>query len=367
MSDPLHTGLSEIADKVAPADLLDRSLRRSRRIGQRRAMAAAGGVTLAVVAAVGVTLGVNGPDRPSPGPEISATAAPSPPVLPSSAPPSSPSVPSSSPPVAGSVAGLPGWLYYQPAAGSSGTTTLARLDGGRLVPVASGVDFPTVSPDGTAIAALDGDRVVITDRDGKHRRHLGSGLAGVGYEPAWSPAGDRILVAGGPADSRPRYGVLTVATGAFTPLPHDPGGIHYLWSGDGKRLGYATGECRIGVADADGGNARLVPTVRSCDPFSLSPDGSMIAVDVILPGQDAGDIGPNRTADAIIDTSTGKAVTLPVTGAVTQILFGSDGTILVRASRPGGTTLTLLAADRSVRTTVTEPAVAKGWLLAGYR
>jgi TolB protein len=365
MSDPLHSGLSDIADNVAPVDMLERSLRRSKRIGQQRAMAVAGGVMVVAVAAVGVTLRVTDLDGPPPVPANSAasglpsTAASSPPPSPpSSAPPSSP------PATVGSLPGLPGWLYYDPS-GTAGTATLGRLAGGRLVPVASAVS-PAVSPDGTKIAGIDSGKLIVTDGAGGQKRTVTTGLIDMGYEPVWSPPGDRVLVAKGPDLSSVTLGTVSIASGTFTPLAHNPGGIHYLWSADGKHLGY-TKDCRIGLSDADGGNAHLISDLSSCDPFSISPDGTKIAANVLHKGDDAGDIALDMTANTVIDTATGKAIALPVQGTVTQVLFQPDGTTLIRSTRQNVTTLTLLDADGTVRTSVTEPAIAKGWNLAAYR
>ncbi|MDG6101205.1 hypothetical protein Daura_00240 [Dactylosporangium aurantiacum] len=277
--------------------------------------------------------------------------------------------PSESPPVAASrPGGFPGTLFYASPTGEHPKYALQRLDGGRLVDLiaAERTYSAMVSPDGARIAFVDGTDLWVTDGTGANGRKLGTGFADVGYEPAWSPAGDRLLVAKTAGSGEVTPGIVTVATGAFAALPHDPHGIHYIWSADGQHLGYATGVCEIGIADANGGGARLVPGVKSCDPLSISPDGTKMAVDVILPGQDAGDIGPNRTADAIIDMSTGKAIAIPVSGTVTQVFFRPDSTALVRASTGGTVTLTLLSAGGTVVASTTEPAVAGKAILVGY-
>jgi hypothetical protein len=283
---------------------------------------------------------------------------------------------------AASGAALPGRLYYQPDGGGEQDFWLARLAGGKLVGLVPrpGTDAAMVSPDGTHIAVISGPEQTlrITDADGTHGRSMGSGFVAIGFEPAWSPAGDRVLVTKRAAQAE-HPGVVTVATGAFTPLAHDPHGIHYLWSADGKHLVYATGECRIGVADADGGNARLVPNFgsmdravnphreRSCDPFSVSPDGKRVAIDLRTGDQEDGDIGPDWYADAILDLATGKTTPVPVHGSVTQILFQPDGRMLVRAHDGGKVTLTLFAANGQVTATVTEPAAAAHARLLAYR
>jgi TolB protein len=123
----------------------------------------------------------------------------------------------------------------------------------------------------------------------------------------------------------------------------------------------------LGIADADGGNAHVVPVFasnnatvnpqmrRSCDPYSISPDGSMMAVHQRTGDQPDGDIGRDLTANAVVDTRTGADVPLPVTGTVNAVLFRPDGTILVRTTGDGGNQLTLLNPDRTVRAQVAEP------------
>jgi TolB protein len=288
---------------------------------------------------------------------------------------SSPSVSVSAGAPAGSVAGLSGWLYYwgQP-------DRLVRLTSSGVVRVLdTGGHNANVSPDGRSVAFIDdaGD-VLVADRDGGRARTVLRGSVGAGFEPVWSPDSTRLLAVRAETGGAPVPGVVDVRTGGFTPLAHNPAGIHYLWSADGRHLGYATGTCQIGVADADGGNARLVPVLgdpnssanpdrkRSCDPFSISADGSRIAVDLHTGDMPDGDIGRDMFANAVIDTRTGATVRLPVPGAVSAVLFQPNGGMLVRSSSAGHNLLTLLSPDGMVITQVTEPTTANNLNLLAY-
>jgi TolB protein len=271
-------------------------------------------------------------------------------------------------PVPGSIVGLPGWLYYWQS-----PDRLVRLTGtGTVTVLDAGGQSANVSPDGTSVAFLDENGTVyVADRDGGNRRAVLTGTAGAGYEPVWSPDSKRLL-AGRPrsgGEGGVRLGVVDVAAGTFTPLADQPESvIHPLWTADGRHFGYATGICQIGVADADGGNARLVPVFasndatvnpqmrRSCDPYSISPDGSLMAVHQRTGDEPDGDIGRDLIANAVVDTRTGADVRLPVTGTVNAVLFQPDGTILVRTTGSGGNRLTLLNPDRTVRLSIDEPA-----------
>jgi len=116
----------------------------------------------------------------------------------------------------------------------------------------------------------------LVDRDGGNPRTVMNGSAGAGYEPAWSPDSTQVLVQGwargdgsGRGDGGDGY-----LRGAGT----QPEGIHYLWSADGRTWAMRRVTCQLGEADADGGNAHLVPVLgspgqgenpdrkRSCDP-----------------------------------------------------------------------------------------------------
>jgi TolB protein len=271
---------------------------------------------------------------------------------------------------------LPGWLYYADG------DRLLRLSGSGADPVLSAGAFTAnVSPNGASIAFVDANsNVVVADRDGQHRRTVLGGSISVGYEPAWSPDSRRLLAARRFGAGQVSLGVITVATATFAPLAHQlPDAIHPLWSADGKHLGYATGTCQIATADATGANPRIVPVFgdlsnttanpqrrRSCDPYSISPDGRYIAVNQRTGDQPDGDIGRDLTADAIIDTRTGANVTLPVTGSITAILFQPNGDILVRTTTGHAHQLTLLNPDRTIKTHVTEPATTTNTHLLAY-
>lgn len=263
-------------------------------------------------------------------------------------------------------AGLPGWFYYL-----NPSDQIIQVHNGHSATVLPHYGYvATVSPDGKHIATIDGTgTLVVTDRNGDNAQPLTTGLVDAGYEPAWSPDSTKVLVGrngGGSGGVVP--GVVNIAGGAFTPLAHDPGGIHYLWSADGNHLAYATGVCQIGIADSDGGNAHLIPVLgntdhtvnpndsRSCDPYSVSPDASRIAVDLHTGDRPDGDIGRNLDANAIIDTSTGHPVTVPVSGTLTAAFYLTDGSLLLRTVHNHVTTLTLLGPDNSVAGRITEPS-----------
>jgi TolB protein len=280
-----------------------------------------------------------------------ATPAPS---TPASAPATTPSV---SPPGA-AVSSAP------PAQGSVYYTDGDKVLRGRTTVLSAGGYTANVSPNGASIAFVDANNnVVVTDANGQHKHTVFSGSVGVGYEPAWSPDSRRLLV----SKSDGTLGTVTVSSGSFTPLAHPlKDAIHPLWSADGKHLGYATGTCQIGTADADGGNAHLVPGYgnrdrRSCDPYSISPDGHSISVNQRTGDEPDGDIGRDLTANALIDTRTGATVSLPVSGTITAILFQPNGEILVRTNNHQ---LTLLNPDRTIKTHITESAGSNTRLLA---
>ncbi|GIF70434.1 hypothetical protein Ais01nite_84690 [Asanoa ishikariensis] len=355
--DLLRDSLTEIGDRAKPVDFVDRSLARSKRIGRNRALISGAATACALVLAGGLAwqVGLTGPDQPSPA------------TVPTSLPSVSPSP--SATPAASSIAGLPGWLYY------ANSEQLVRV-------TKSGVDTvlekdayaSSVSPDGARVAFVDkSGKVVVTDRDGQNRRTVFQGAKYYGYEPAWSPDSERLLLAKGP-DGEVTKGIVTIATGRFTALEDQRSAIHFMWSADGKHIGYATGDCKLATADPDGGNVRVVPGFgsddvqanyaqrRSCDPYSMSADGGLISVWQRKGQEEDSDIARDLIADTIIDVRTGENVGLPVRGDVEAILFQPNGDILVRTSGK----LTLLGPDFTVKAEVDEPAAVNDLKLLAY-
>jgi TolB protein len=328
----------------------------------RRAAAAIGGTLIALFTAACTShpAATRGASAPDPGP-----------------PPASPTPTASATPAA--IGGITGTLYYvdhYPDRDQVLRSTPAGVT--RVLP--AGGHSANVSPDGRRIAYItDGADLVVTDGAGAQPRTVMHGVADPGYEPAWSPDGTRLLVTRqDPKGPGGQPGIVDVATGRFTVLAHDPRGIHYLWSADGQHLGYSTGVCQLGLADPDGGNAHLVPVLgsqdpklnpdqrRTCDPYSISPDGTRMAVDLHTGDMPDGDIGRGLHANAVIDTRTGTSVRLPVTGTVTAVLFQRDGGMLVRTRTGESTALVRLSAAGTVVGRATETPATKDIELLAY-
>ncbi|GIF70432.1 hypothetical protein Ais01nite_84670 [Asanoa ishikariensis] len=271
-------------------------------------------------------------------------------------------------------AAIPGRLYY--------------LEHERLVRV-TGPDVKTVlekdayaanvSPDGAHIAFIDGSpieagNVVVADRDGRNRRTVFRGADRAGFEPAWSPDSKRLLIAKNRGPGLRTVGVLTIATGRFTPWERQSLGQGFLWTADGKHVGYVDGY-RLVLADPDGRNARVVPVFgsddrrlnpqrrRSSDTYSISANGRLISVWQRTNDEDSSDIARDLIADAIVDTRTGENVGVPVRGEIRAILFQPNGDILVRTNGK----LTLFGPNWKVKAEVAEPAEVKDFELLTYR
>lgn len=382
--DPLREELRELADMVAPADLYERSLARSRRLGRREA---AVGTTAAVVALA--LLGSGLWQLPKSGPaEIPAVAGAT--VLPSAAPPSArsatvgsvadlpappktrgPSRPrpagTTTSPRSTSIADLPGHIFYADAA-----------DDGRLVRLAPGGSPETVltrkyatvgiSPDGSKVAYVADGNLMVVDTSGGEAQQAYSGTTSAAQAPAWSPDGARLLI------DAAEPGVLDVATGALTPLPDGLDGRRFRWSGDGTTLVYATAGCGMKVAEATAQSGTPVPEPSqpderdACRPVSVDATGELVTVRLSTTesASDAAMDSAAVTADAVLDTVTGDIVDLPVAGKVIGAVFGPDGNLLVRSVTGGKRRLSLFAPDFTPLLRAWEPAALKGLGLVAY-
>ena len=362
--DPLRDRLHGIADTVAPVDLYESALRRSRSIARQRAAAGAALVTLGLLGGGLWQLHPFG----DAGPPVAAASSTARLVRP----------PSTLSPAAGarSITDIPGTLFYRQ---DDAPARLLRLRPGSA-PTQVLADQPgalAVSPDGRTAAYVSeaGDVMLVNLADSKARQRF-RGAVTDGYEPAWSPDGSRLMIAR-QHGNRAQPGTLDVATGAFAPLTGDlAAGRHFQWSGDGSSLVYGIAPCRLAVGAASGGGNRTVPVVgdpdtganptgmAACIPISVDVSGTRVAVTV--QGQDAGLDKVPQPADAVVDVATGEVISLPVPGTIKAVLFHPDGDLLVRSSTGGRTLLTVFSPGGVKLVEAVEPAALAGLSLLSY-
>jgi TolB protein len=345
--DALKESLGDLAESVRHVDLYERSLARSGRIGRRRALAGTG-AGLAVLAVTGWgLLGLVPPAPPDRPPAVASSGSG---VV---ATPTSGATKGSTPP-ARSLADLPGRVFYRSADGR-----MVRLTpDGRQKPVLDGAsEAVAVSGDGERIVYTAGKDLMLAGSPPKSIYH---GSLDPEEIPSWSPDGTRLLV---PA-SKP--GVLTVATGAFSPLPDALAGIGHRWSGDGTTIIFGTPSCRLKVADSDYRTSRTVPVIgdpesarnpemtAACRPLSADLTGRRITAP--LQSVDGGSGDARTPPDAVIDTDSGQVLPLPVAGTVRAALFGPGGDLLIRTVDGDHGTLSVVAPDGRLIVQAREPA-----------
>ncbi|MEV4703808.1 hypothetical protein [Actinoplanes sp. NPDC049316] len=379
---PLHDSLSDLADSVVPIDLYEGSLRRSRRIGRREAAVGTGAAVVALgllgsglwqlpqssndSSARGVAAA---PLSPSPGaagaPDAAAGSVPVQSREPGRATfrphRTRPAAPPSSKPRSTSLSALPGQVFYEDA-GTRGD--LVRLTRAGEPETVLSAPFSTVgvSPDGTRVAYVTEGQVMVVGTGGGEPQQVYAGTASDRQAPAWSPDGDRLLI------DTTDPGVLDVATGALTPLPSGLDGQHFRWSGDGTTLVYATTSCGLEVAGVNAQTGTPVPATgdtggaAACRPVSVDTTGDLVTVRT----EQAGAADTGAPADAVLDTSTGEVVDLPVPGTVIGAVFDAQGNLLVRSVQQGGARLSLFDPGFTLLLQAKEPAALKDLDLVAY-
>jgi hypothetical protein len=140
---------------------------------------------------------------------------------------------------------------------------------------------PAFAPDGTKLAFLQGDDLVVLDGDPAQDMHELHRFLSVGHEipfcPAWSPSSEALAVV-----VHDGIAVLGLDGTGFTIGPADPivsrsysTSMPLAWTPDGTAIGYAA-EHGIWLVRADGADPLLLSNARS--PWiSWSPDGSRLA------------------------------------------------------------------------------------------
>ena len=261
------------------------------------------------------------------------------------------------------------FLYYR----AQPSSRLVRLSGTNTRTVLSGTPAwaAELSPDGRSISYVSDDGILMAGPVGGKARKLRSGVVTVGYGPAWTGDGRSVMVAVSEGD-RWVPGTVRIDGGRFTPLPASLSeGIHHRPTPDGSRVFWSDGRCAILSGRADGTDVRQVPVLgldadssenprrlRACDIVSLNPDGSRMTVDLHRGNDTDGDIGGSQAASAVVDTATGRALRLPISGEVRQALYRADGTLVVRTVAGGKGRLILLSAGLEVLAERDEPALS---------
>jgi TolB protein len=392
MSDRLRDSLHDLADTVEPVDLYDRALRRSRRIARREATVGAGAALTAIgLLATGLWhLPADESKQPAYALRSSpaTTAEPMPTLSPAESqrapaptrhrpeptsavprhkhqpPPASPTAT----PGSRSLADLPGHVFYQRTGTDPDVLRLSPADAAVETVLPKAPSPVGVSPDGKNIAYAEGGTLLVKHSGGVPQP-LATGVSTAAQAPAWSPDGDRLLV----DTSAPT--VVDVASGALTPLAASfAGGRHFRWSGDGSALVYATTYCSLKVSA--GGADWAVPALgdtpsadnpdglAACKPTSVDATGGRVTV----PLQSTGETSASApgAADTVVDTVTGRVVSLPVAGSVVGAFFDPAGNLLVRARHGGKTTLSLFTPGGRLLVQATEPAELNGLDLLAY-
>jgi len=367
---------------VHPADLYERSLRRSRHIGRREAAVGTG----AAVVALGL-LGSGLWQLPQSSRETPTAGVAAAPLAPSQAPSSAvaggsgssavespppgrtttrpqrprPETPSSPKPQSTSLTALPGQVFYGDA-GSGGNLVRLTSDGDPETVLSAPFSTVGVSPDGTRLAYVSDGQLLVVGTGGGEPQQVYAGTASADQAPAWSPDGGKLLI------DTTDPGVLDVATGALTPLPDGLDGENFRWSGDGSTLVYATPSCGLEVADVNGQTGTPVPTTEdtegsaACRPVSVDSTGDLVTVQT----EETAAADADAPADAVLDTATGEIVDLPVPGTIIGAVFDAQGNLLVRSVKKGRTRLSLFDPGFTLLMQAREPATLKGLDLVAY-
>jgi TolB protein len=140
---------------------------------------------------------------------------------------------------------------------------------------------PTWSPDASRLAYVRDQHVVVMRADGTHRRTLA--LTDV-LRVAWSPRGDRLLVARG-RDGCCLQLVHPDGTGLTTVLrvPSGEKVEHPAWSPDGRRIAFEHGTSCAGLTCSGGTtviatvDGRVVQTMAEAFYLTWSPSGKSVA------------------------------------------------------------------------------------------
>lgn len=214
-----------------------------------------------------------------------------------------------------------------------------------------------VSPDGRSISVADADGLRVGALKDGGRPPLAYKDSGLCEAQSWSPDSTQVMVASCDGDTT-KLAIVDVASGDTKVIKAVNTADSAIWTADGKHLVWGDPESGYTIADTDGGSRRDFkagevstdpadymygqPTDQVADQgvTAVSSDGRYVCHEVRV-GADAldpdfvlypGQAYSSYSCDALIDTTTGEAVTLPGDSAewLVEAVFGPDGEILGR-------------------------------------
>lgn len=380
--DRLRLDLADLAEEVTPVDLRDRALRTSRRLGIQRAVATSAAAVVMLGAATGTAFALmprNDGQAPMPAdtPSITATPAPS-----STPEPSATAEPANSPATSASL--LDGTRYYLESTSTRARIHAVRGSSDRVVHevvtrpgYGCEANTLTVSPDGKWVAwvqdstAGDTSGALLASRIGQPgTTRLMDDVNCLGTRPLVWKGGNLLMV-----HKKTREPVL-IDVAANKPVDGDLGresaagraddmAYSRSWSADGKWLAMSSEDESYRPFVSDGKQTREYTYTPPKDEAahwggwearSVSMDGRYVSV-----GWQGTDPSRHDDSFAVVDTTAGKVVDLPVQGEVRSILFTVDNKVIVKLANG----ITVLDAGFTRLGTVTETASVRGmWLLA---
>ncbi|MFG1948224.1 TolB family protein [Nonomuraea sp. NPDC048826] len=213
------------------------------------------------------------------------------------------------------------------------------------------------SPDGRKVAYITGTtlRVRAGGKVTTVARGVQSGVPCL--SPVWSPDSERIAYLVG---SKVR--VTGADGGGSRVLGKTRGPCHLAWSPDGRYVaGYAGTTEGVYRLDLKTGRSVKVKGVKLANHVqSLSPGGRYAVVDTLRADEPGGDGSwPRWFTPTVVDTVTGRRVSLPVRGRAIGAFYLADGRLVVRISGKPANTWAVLDRRGRVTQRLTEPSAAR--------
>jgi hypothetical protein len=245
---------------------------------------------------------------------------------------------------------------------------VATLGGGKHI-----TQF-AVSPDGTKVAWIHQGKVHVTRYNATGRaigdRTIATDAGHAPCEtPVFSPNSTTVAY---PSRAKSAVPIIAAAKADGTRrhvIGRSEGSCHLAWSGDGRYLaGYSGGTGGVHLLDVRTRTSRKAVGIKYANHVqSLSPDGRRVIVHRLTPADPGGDgLWPFGFPPSIVDTKTGKKVTIPVRGTLIGAMYLKDGRLVVRVQGRAHHTLVVVGADGEIQRRTAEPAKVRQDALAAF-